>query len=278
MKTQLLSAASRTLLDQVRSTGLAEELLLEVELRVAKRRKRRRAVKRAVVAVVAVLAFGCWLVPFITDTDAVTTAAAVRRTVTLADGSSADLNAQTAIRTDFRYGRRIVRLDRGEAFFSVAKDPAHPFWVKTPAGTIRVTGTMFNVRLVDERHAEITLLEGSVLAEEPTQAPVALTPGQQVVLDGAPPNIRLLSVADLENLTAWRQGNLVLDGLTIGEAAARFAAYHGVQIEVDSQVAGLRPGGTCGLNDLAQFLEALKATRRVNVLSNGAGTYRIVVR
>ena len=71
MKASSLPIPPRTLLDQVRSTGLADQLLLEVEGRVAKRRKRRRAIKRNLAAAVALLAFGCWLVPFVKDTDAV---------------------------------------------------------------------------------------------------------------------------------------------------------------------------------------------------------------
>ena len=37
-------------------------------------------------------------------------------------------------------------LAAGEAFFQVAKDSARPFFVETAAGSVRVTGTQFNVR------------------------------------------------------------------------------------------------------------------------------------
>jgi transmembrane sensor len=278
MKAPAISAPPRTLLDKVRRTGLADELLLEVEVRVAKKRQRRRALKRSLVTTAALIAFGFWAVPYFKDTSTVATRSAHRETLALSDGSIADLNASTDVRTDFRYGRRLVHLDQGEAFFSVAKDSAHPFLVETPAGTIRVTGTRFNVRLPDGHHAEVTLLEGSVLTEAPAIEPVKLAPGQQVVLDGAQPVIRTLSADDLANVTAWRRGQLVFDGLTLGEAVARFAAYHGTRIEVDPKVAGLHPGGTCPLDDLPQFLEALKATKSVQVLALGDGSYRIVAR
>jgi transmembrane sensor len=271
-------ASSRTLLDKVRRTGLADELLLEIEARVTKKQKRRRAIKRAAMATAAAVIFGLWAVPYFKDTATIATRSAHRETLALSDGSSADLNAATDVRTDFRYGRRIVHLDKGEAFFSVAKDPAHPFLVETPAGTIRVTGTKFNVRLADDRHAEITLLEGTILAEAPALESVKLVPGQQVVLDDVPPVVRTLASDDLANITAWRRGQLVLDGLTFGEAVARFAAYHGIRIEVDPKVAGLHPGGTCSLDDLPRLLEAMKATKAVQVLGGEDGSYRIVAR
>ena len=55
---------------------------------------------------------------------------------TLSDGSVVELNATAEIAVDFSAARRDVRLVRGEAHFSVAKDASRPFVVS--AGGVQV--------------------------------------------------------------------------------------------------------------------------------------------
>ncbi len=305
----------QTVLDWPREAGLADEFMARVEIRLQRKKRQRRRLLSGGAALVAFAAALLWAVPYARHTATVETVAARRQTLALADGSQAELNARTSLWTDFRYGRRIVRLDRGEAFFAVAKDPAHPFLVETPAGTIRVTGTQFNVRVTETGAAEVTLLEGSVSVLTETQKPetgnlkpetgstdtqnsvlrsqvsgpdsglrsqvsgfstVALVPGQQ--FNTAQAEVRTLSPADLDNALAWRTGRLALDGLTLAEAAARLAAYHGIQIEVAPEVAGLRPGGTYTVENLDNFLRAFENALTVKVLPRGDGSYLIIAR
>lgn len=270
------AAVDRTLLDWPRESGQAAQFRERVETHLKTRRRRRRAMKRGVaLSLLGVFAL-LWAVPYLRDTATEVTPAAQRQTLALADGSQADLNARTQMHTDFRYGRRVVRLEHGEAFFSVAKDPAHPFLVETPAGTIRVTGTQFNVRLKEGGATEVTLLEGAVVFSggAPGTRQAELAPGQQ--LDSSRPNLRTLSTADLENVTAWRQGQLAFDGLTLAEAVARIDTYHGVKITVAPEIAGLEPGGTFALDDLPALLRALENALSVKVLRNDDGSYRVV--
>jgi transmembrane sensor len=275
MPTPLSGRPKSSPLDWVREVGKADAVLQDIEKKLLRRKLRR--IKAAGVAggMVAVAALLIWAVPLARHTNSINTPAAHRQTLALEDGSTAELNAQTTVRTDFRYGRRAVELERGEAFFSVAKDPDHPFLVVTPAGTISVTGTEFNVRLANRGTAEVTLIEGAVSIEQPTGVSVGLQPRQQFSTGGA---LRTLAADEIANVTAWRQGRLVLDGLTLAEAAARIAAYHGRTIEVDAKVASFRMGGSCPLDDLPGFLEFLPNALSVSVLSHGDGSYRIVAR
>lgn len=230
----------------------------------------------AAAGVAAALVAGVsWTVPYFRDTRTVATIAAQRSTLSLPDGSRADLNAQTALFTDFRRGRRFVRLEKGEAYFSVAKDPAHPFFVETSGGTVRVTGTEFNVRLAPEGRPEVTLLDGSVLFENAV-ARVKLVPGQQLSADG---ELRNLAAGELENVTAWRQGRIVLNGLTLAEAAARFAAFHGKTITVAPDLAAVQMGGRYSLDDLAGFFDALSDERlALRVVRRDTDNYAIIHR
>ncbi len=206
-------------------------------------------------ALLALSAF--WFVPNFRDTQTIATIAAQRSTLTLPDGTRTDLNAQTTLFADFRRGRRTVRLEKGEAFFAVTKDPAHPFLVETFAGTVRVTGTRFNVRLAANGRPEVTLLEGTI-AFETSAARMQLVPGQQISADG---ELRTLTPQDMENLTAWREGRIVLTGLTLAEAAERFASFHGKEITVARELASLQMGGSYALDDLTGFFDALADER-----------------
>jgi len=260
-------------------TAAALPLLAQVSpvARPAAAPPRRRARWIAVAAGLAAVLALCviWLVPYYRDTRNIATMAAQRSTLSLPDGSHADLNAQTALFTDFRGGARFVRLRKGEAFFSVAKDPAHPFLVETPAGTVRVTGTHFNVRLTPDSRVEVTLLEGSVEIQN-SLARLALRPGQQLSAAG---ELRALSPRELECVTAWREGRIVLNGLTLAEAAARYAAYHGNAIAVAPELAATQLGGSFELDNLQGFFDALADdTLGLRVIRRAPGNYAIVRR
>lgn len=264
------------LADWVVQSGVVKEVLSELDYQVRKRKqKRRRSIKTASAALMVGIGL-LWLVPYLRETDTLTTPSAHRQTVRLADGSQAELNARTSLKTDFRYGRRSVLMERGEAFFSVAKDPAHPFRVTTPSGTIQVTGTEFNVHLSAAGFAEVTLLAGSVqVTSESTVR--HLSPGQQVRTQ-PDATVRALEPKQIERVVSWRQGRAVFDGDTLASGASRFADYHGITITVAPDVASLRMGGSYLLADLPEFLEALPKALPVQVTRRAEGSYLISAR
>jgi transmembrane sensor len=250
---------------------LAEEIKRQL-----KARKRQRARKAKLAAAAGGAAFVLfWVVPFLRDTAVFATGPAQRQTVELSDGSKADLDALTHLRADFRYGRRVLQLTQGEAFFSVAKDAAHPFLVATPHGTVRVTGTHFDVRLGANQEPEVTLIEGSVAFQGVTPDPVPLAPGEQLSMASGTPKVRTLSRAELDSAVAWRNGRLVLEGLTLDQAVQRFAAYHGRSITVDPAVGPVHMGGVCPLADLDTFLSGLEEAHALKVTKNADGSIAI---
>lgn len=99
--------------------------------------------------------------------------------VTLNDGSHVLLNAESELKypNTFEENQRIVYL-KGEAFFEVAQDSAHPFIVHTATAQINVLGTCFNVN-ADENSCITTLIEGCVRMKSIYQDSVELFPGQQ---------------------------------------------------------------------------------------------------
>lgn len=83
------------------------------------------------------------------------------RVVALADGTEVRLNAGSEIVERFSADERRVELTRGEAHFTVTKDPARPFVVDAGGLRVRAIGTAFNVSRAAAR-TEVLVTEGRV--------------------------------------------------------------------------------------------------------------------
>jgi transmembrane sensor len=121
------------------------------------------------------------------------------------DGSVLYAGPQTEL-TFHRDGRqRTVVFARGEAFFDVASDPAHPFVVTTDFGSVRVLGTEFLVAYKGDS-VVITVREGKV-GVTPLRAPDSMQPtatlvaNQQVVMSSA--GVRGPVAVDAERESMW---------------------------------------------------------------------------
>lgn len=229
----------------------------------------------ATAAALVVSAITWWMLPTHLET-----ANRERRAVVLDDGSRIELNAGTRLEVSLGRSARRVRLSRGEALFQVSRDPAKPFIVETSQGSVRVTGTVFNVREKGSAAVEVTLLEGSVqlTATGQPDRPVVLTANEQGVIGDDMIDRRSLTADQAQGVTAWRLGQAVFASLPIREALARFAPYHDRSITVDESAAALRVGGNYSLDDLDGFLSALEQALPVMVLRADSGRTRIVAR
>jgi transmembrane sensor len=211
------------------------------------------------------------------------TAVAQRQTHTLADGTRVELNAHTTLRFEQDATGRHARLSGGEALFIVAKDAARPFTVETQAGSVRVTGTTFNVRTAPASAVslEVLVVEGSVQVRpsDPTGRqrgePFSLKAGDRLSAGTQGVEVSVVSEAAIENALAWREGYAVFAGVPLSEAAACFARYHGRRIDVAPAVAGLRLGARYRLDDLQAFAAALEVALPVRVSEDLGGVMAI---
>lgn len=237
----------------------------------------------AALTAAAAVALLLWLIQPRQQFENVATPAAQRQTLTLADGTQVDLNAQTNIQIEIDGKGRKVRLASGEAFFAVHKDPSRPFIVETPTGSVRVTGTKFDVRTENTSVLEVTVLEGSVFTrpgdlEGRHTEPVSLTAGDNFFSSAGGVKRHVLSAGELDDALAWRQGQIVFKDMPLREAVALFARYHGRGITATSEVAGLSVGGRFSLDDLDGFFGALETFLPVKVIHNLNGTVQIIHR
>jgi transmembrane sensor len=232
----------------------------------------------AAAAAVTVLVF--WVARPQTQSANLATPMALRKAITLVDGTRVELNAETSLRIEIDGKERRMRLASGEAFFAVHKDASRPFTVETPAGSVQVTGTQFDVRAETSSTFEVTVVEGSVLARPDAAggqpgAPVSLAAGNHLSAGPDGVAIRALNAAALDAALAWRQGQIVFDGVPLREALARFARYHGRGITATADAAEFRVGGRYSLDDLDGFLAQLEEAIPVRVTRGLNGTVQV---
>jgi transmembrane sensor len=109
-----------------------------------------------------------------------------RRSITLEDGSTIDLNARSKVRIKFSKGERDVELLDGQALFGVTHDVSRPFVVRSGTAVVRAVGTQFDVYR-KRSGTTVTVVEGrvAVLSNDPRppaapSAPAAAGEGQGV--------------------------------------------------------------------------------------------------
>ncbi len=231
----------------------------------------------------AAVALAFWLARPQTQFENIATLAAQRQELTLADGTRVELNARTSLQVAIDGNTRRVRLASGEAFFAVQKDSARPFVVETPAGSVRVTGTKFDVRTEIASSLEVTVIEGAVQAR-PGDAggrpatPIPLTAGDKLSAGPGGVSVQALPASALDDALAWREGQIVFADTPLREALARFARYHGRGITVTTEAAELRVGARYSLDDLDGFFTALEEVLPVKVTRNLNGTVQVGLR
>lgn len=132
-----------------------------------------------------------------------------KRLVNLPDGSRVWLRQHAEIRypVQFRGSERHVYL-RGEAYFEIAHDPAHPFFVDMPGGDlVKVLGTRFGVRQ-NKTQTDVFVRSGKVLFS-PGEQPrgVELTARQKASYNREKTHFAVDKNATLNEL-AWQSGGL----------------------------------------------------------------------
>ncbi|GFE81406.1 sensor [Steroidobacter agaridevorans] len=174
------------------------------------------------------------------------------RAIRLTDGSTLTLGARSHAIVSFSDSERRVRLEQGEAYFDVAKNPARPFYVAAPGTAVRVVGTRFDVRVSDS-HVRVAVDEGVVAVNNRSGA---LTRGQRidVLPDGAMTEV---TQVDGSEVAAWREGRLVYDGATLAEVVSDLSRYRS-NVTLSSVEAGkLRVTAGLRVEQIEQFVDRL---------------------
>ncbi len=205
-----------------------------------------------------------------------------RRTVTLADGTNVELDADSRIRVQFSAGERRVTLMDGQAFFRVAKNAARPFVVMGRGTRIRDVGTQFDVDQTAARTI-VTVVEGRVSVSylyrspaEPPAVPISVHAlevgaGEEVIV--APHLIPQLEPANLSTATAWMRNELIFDSTPLPEVAMEFNRLNSRQLVIEGpglenfHVSGVFPA--LDPTSLPRLLTFLRAQPGIQVSETG---------
>ena len=168
--------------------------------------------------------------PSVNQSDIVTysqkgTDAGQRLELKLSDGSVVFLNANSALKypDKFTGERREVFLE-GEAFFQVAKDPAHPFIIHTNSVDTRVLGTSFNVNAKADSTI-VSVVTGKVQVSRGDLSEIAM-PNEKVVYAFSK-NRLAKARANLEFELAWRSNTIILTDAKLSEVAEKLHEAYG---------------------------------------------------
>lgn len=249
----------------------ASEIEVAAPLPTVRSRSRWLAAAAAVVAMAgaSLLAVHTWR-----SDNTFATGTGEQRRIVLDDGSTVDLNTRSSVKVQFTDATRRIELAEGEAFFSVAKDPARPFIVSTGTAEVRAVGTQFNVYRQPTR-AVVTVLEGKVAVTAndvatseqhslPTvdPAPIEISAGEEVAVNLNRAGSAVATPTANSNTrvaTAWRQRRLIFENQTLSEVASEFNRYNRHQFVVeDVQLGAELISGVFDADrpdDLVSFLE-----------------------
>ncbi len=238
----------------------------------------RRWLAGAVAATIAAVVFGLSLNLYRQKEETrFQTAIGEQAAVALPDGSSFDLNTNSLVQVEYSQRSRVVRLERGEAYFKVAHDTHRPFWVYAGDRWVRAVGTAFNVYL-GPAGVQVTVSEGTVKVVNATayesppsdasyaKSAAAVTAGEQADSHGRAEVIRELNAAQLTRLLAWRKSSLYFQDQPLGDVVNELMRYTTLKIEIeDDSLRQLPVGGT--FQTSPEGAEAL-----LTMLQDGFGT------
>ncbi len=211
----------------------------------------------------------------------------------LEDGSTIDLNRGAEVEVRFTAAERHVRLVRGEAHFTVAKNPQRPFVVAANGVNIRAVGTAFDVRLAQET-VEVLVTEGRVRVDLPAvvlaaQASIAASTastsasapvpapesafvdvGERAVVSlrepGTAPKINSVAAAEIARLLAWQPRQLEFADAPLAQVVAEFNRDNRVKLVVaDPILAALPIGATLRSDNVEGFVRLLEMSFGVAV-------------
>jgi transmembrane sensor len=193
------------------------------------------------------------------------------RQVPLSDGSVVAINTQSTVEVAMHANVREVTLTRGEAWFRVAHDTKRPFIVSAGRIRVRAVGTAFSVRRRDEG-ADVTVSEGVVetwtIGEEERRVRIAAGAKAYVAEYEAPKVVQ--ASADVARSLAWREGQIVLEGETLDEAAAQFNRYNARKLLIsDPSLAEEKLVGQFRATEPMTFADAVATTLGATVVVEG---------
>lgn len=207
----------------------------------------------------------------------VTTGKTERAGVTLPDGTAISLNMGSELKyspQDYNRKERAVGFS-GEGYFQVSGNRKAPFLINVNGMQVKVTGTAFNLSAREgDDTAELSLEEGcvSLLSTGSNQTEI-VHENQRAILDRSTGNITVVNDENVEDVSAWRHGDVIFRNAGLSEVIGMMEEYYDVVLKIDyeecfsDRFSGILP--IDNLNEALTILEYayhLKAVKENNVV------------
>ena len=170
------------------------------------------------------------------------TAVGQRDSVTLTDGSKVILGpgSELTVGSNYASGTREVAV-RGDAFFEVKHDAAHPFTVRAGDALIQDIGTAFAVHSDSGDGVQVSVREGAVeFRGSATKATaVVLHAGDRGTLDATGTASAHVGGASADDI-AWTTGALVFRDASLAKVRADLRRWYGVDLRVTDSLLARR--------------------------------------
>jgi ferric-dicitrate binding protein FerR (iron transport regulator) len=221
----------------------------------------------------------------------INTPAGAKSKVTLPDGSTVWLNAESNMRYSNKFGKKDREIFlTGEAFFEVAKNKSKVFVVQAADLSIKAYGTAFNVKSYPEENTvEATLIEGSIGVKrsglnKDNKDEVMLEPNQRVVYyksavkkvnektteiePGTEPvnsekrekqlTYMISKGIDPVQFTSWKEGTLSITSENLADLAIKLERKYDVKIQFENDaLKKIKFSGSLKDETVEQVIEAI---------------------
>src|SRR5699024_10504580 len=180
--------------------------------------------------------------------------------ITLSDGTKVTLNSMSKLKFPFKFSKNKREVFvKGEAFFKIKKDKNKPFIVHTPATTIQVLGTSFNINTYNKK-TKTSLAKGKVRTISNSDDSLLLQPGQASLLS---PNGTFKKITtNIQKDLSWMSGIYYFQNKSLNDLATIIYRWYGQKLIFDSpQTAGIKfTGAIIKRKPLQFFLSNLSST------------------
>lgn len=159
------------------------------------------------------------------------------RSIVLPDQTTIVLNRYSSLTYPerFREKDRKVHL-KGEAYFEVSKDAAHPFKVEAGAVMVQVLGTHFNIDAYPEDiQVKTTLLKGSVAVSliGKTEERLILSPNESAVYNKEKKSLTLHTEKNAAEEIIWQDGTLLFKSEPLQEIVRELSNAFQTDIHIE---------------------------------------------
>jgi ferric-dicitrate binding protein FerR (iron transport regulator) len=204
----------------------------------------------------------------------VTTDKTERANITLPDGTTVYLNAESKLGycpKKYNKNERNVNFS-GEGYFQVFHNEDVPFVINANGLQVKVLGTVFNLSVREKNTtAELALEEGCVsLLSTQSNKNVVLLKNQKAILNRLTGDITVISDENITLISAWRRGNMVFHNSELSQVISAIEENYNMTIKVDCKdCLSDQFTGTLPLNNLNEVLEVIEYSYHLKAVISG---------